>query len=289
MNSHTKSARLTLCLTFLILIIAFIYVIFNYINYVIIYIKILKEKGKLLYMAEEIGKSLISLKKAGKIYGSVTALRKIDLDIYKGQSVTIFGSNGAGKSTLLKILSMQTRLSSGSLLFNGVESKKLADVYRANFGVISHQPFVYENLSAMENLEFYGSLYNVKNVKERAESLLKQLDLYARRNDAVRTYSRGMLQRISIARALIHSPEIIFLDEPYTGLDSLAGNRLSNLLKEQLSSNKTIIMVTHDIHTGLDLASQVIIMKSGNIIFNKPKSEIDESSFEKLYLELTDV
>lgn len=255
----------------------------------IIYIKILKEKGKLLYMAEEIGKSLISLKKAGKIYGSVTALRKIDLDIYKGQSVTIFGSNGAGKSTLLKILSMQTRLSSGSLLFNGVESKKLADVYRANFGVISHQPFVYENLSAMENLEFYGSLYNVKNVKERAESLLKQLDLYARRNDAVRTYSRGMLQRISIARALIHSPEIIFLDEPYTGLDSLAGNRLSNLLKEQLSSNKTIIMVTHDIHTGLDLASQVIIMKSGNIIFNKPKSEIDESSFEKLYLELTDV
>ena len=141
----------------------------------------------------------------------------------------------------------------------------------------------------MENLEFYGSLYNVKNVKERAESLLKQLDLYARRNDAVRTYSRGMLQRISIARALIHSPEIIFLDEPYTGLDSLAGNRLSNLLKEQLSSNKTIVMVTHDIHTGLDLASQVIIMKSGNIIFNKPKSEIDESSFEKLYLELTDV
>ena len=222
-------------------------------------------------MAEENEKSLISLKKAGKIYGTVTALKKIDLDIYKGQSITIFGSNGAGKSTLLKILSMQTRLTSGTLLYNGVESKKLADIYRANFGVISHQPFVYESLSAMENLEFYGSLYNVSNVRQKAESLLKQLDLYSRRHDAIRTYSRGMLQRISIARALIHSPEIIFLDEPYTGLDSLAGN-------------KTILMVTHDIHTGLDLASHVIIMKSGRIVFNKPKSEIDTASFEQMYL-----
>lgn len=235
-------------------------------------------------MTEENEKSLISLKKAGKIYGTVTALKKIDLDIYKGQSITIFGSNGAGKSTLLKILSMQTRLTSGTLLYNGVESKKLADIYRANFGVISHQPFVYESLSAMENLEFYGSLYNVANVRQKAESLLKQLDLYSRRHDAIRTYSRGMLQRISIARALIHSPEIIFLDEPYTGLDSLAGNNLSNLLKEQLSNNKTILMVTHDIHTGLDLASHVIIMKSGRIVFNKPKSEIDTASFEQMYL-----
>ena len=237
-------------------------------------------------MAEDSVKSLISLRKAGKIYGTVTALKKIDLDIYKGQSITIFGSNGAGKSTLLKILSMQTRLTSGTLLYNGVESRKLADVYRANFGVISHQPFVYESLSAVENLEFYGSLYNVSNVRQKAESLLKQLDLSSRRNDAIRTYSRGMLQRISIARALIHSPEIIFLDEPYTGLDSLAGNKLSNLLKEQLSHNKTILMVTHDIHTGLDLASNVIIMKSGKIVFNKLKSEIDTASFEQMYLDV---
>ena len=163
-------------------------------------------------MAEDSEKSLISLRKAGKIYGTVTALKKIDLDIYKGQSITIFGSIVAGKSTLLKILSMQTRLTSGTLLYNGVESRKLADVYRANFGVISHQPFVYESLSAVENLEFYGSLYNVSNVRQKAESLLKQLDLYSRRNDAIRTYSRGMLQRISIARALIKNPSIIMAD-----------------------------------------------------------------------------
>lgn len=237
-------------------------------------------------MVDEQKKSLISLKKASKMYGTVTALRKIDLDIYKGQSITIFGSNGAGKSTLLKILSMQTHLSSGSLLYNGLNYKKLADEYRANFGVISHQPFVYENLSAIENLVFYGSLYSVPNVTEKAENILKQLDLYKRKDDIIRTYSRGMLQRISIARALIHSPEIIFLDEPYTGLDSLASNKLSNLLKEQLSNNKTVIMVTHDIATGLDLASNVMIMKNGNIIYNKLKSEIEVSSFEQTYLDL---
>ncbi len=237
-------------------------------------------------MVDEQKKSLISLKKASKMYGTVTALKKIDLDIYKGQSIAIFGSNGAGKSTLLKILSMQTHLSSGSLLYNGLNYKKLADEYRANFGVISHQPFVYENLSAIENLVFYGSLYSVPNVTEKAENILKQLDLYKRKDDIIRTYSRGMLQRISIARALIHSPEIIFLDEPYTGLDSLASNKLSNLLKEQLSNNKTVIMVTHDIATGLDLASNVMIMKNGNIIYNKLKSEIEVSSFEQTYLDL---
>ena len=153
------------------------------------------------------------------------------------------------------------------------------------FGVISHQPFVYGGLSAMENLKFYGSLYNVSNVEEKASELLKQLDLYKRKDDLVRTFSRGMLQRISIARALIHSPEIIFLDEPYTGLDSLASNKLSILLKEQLSNNKTIIMVTHDLITGLDLADTVLIMNKGKIVYNCKKSDIEQENFHNIYLE----
>lgn len=228
---------------------------------------------------------LISLKQAMKIYGHLTALKKVDLDIFRGQSITIFGPNGAGKSTLLKILSMQSRLTSGSLLYNNIPYKKLNDDFRYNFGVISHQPFVYSGLSAMENLKFYGSLYNVSNVEEKASELLKQLDLYKRKDDLVRTFSRGMLQRISIARALIHSPEIIFLDEPYTGLDSLASNKLSILLKEQLSNNKTIIMVTHDLITGLDLADTVLIMNKGKIVYNCKKSDIEQENFHNIYLE----
>ncbi len=231
---------------------------------------------------------LISLRQAGKIYGHTSALKNVDLDIYKGDFITVFGQNGAGKSTLLKILSMQSRLSCGSLLYNGILSNKIKDDFKGSFGIISHQPFIYDGLSAMDNLKFYGELYNVYKVEERAEFLLKQLDLYKRKDDAVKTYSRGMLQRVSIARALIHDPDIIFLDEPYTGLDSIASNKLSLLLKEQLSSHKTIVLVTHDIKTGLDLGMRIMVMDRGRIIYNKKKLDIDINSFEKEYIASSD-
>ncbi len=230
--------------------------------------------------------TLISLQNVGKTYGHVTALSKVSFDIASNSFVVVFGANGAGKSTLLKILSQQTRNTTGNVLYSGVSTKDLEDDFRAKFGVISHQPFVYENLSAYENLEFYGRLYGVKNYKERAKELLKKVDLYNRQGDAVRTFSRGMLQRISIARALIHSPEIIFLDEPYTGLDSVASITLTNLLKEQLGESKTIIMVTHDLKVGLELATHVVVMNKGKLVYNKQKSEIDVDNFEQEYLEL---
>ncbi len=229
---------------------------------------------------------LISLQQAGKIYSHTSALKNVDLNVYKGEFLTIFGPNGAGKSTLLKVISMQSRLSYGTLLYNGVPSQKIKDEFRSNFGIISHQSFVYDGLSVMENLKFYGELYNVKNVEQKALELVKQLDLYKRKDDAVNTFSRGMLQRVSIARALIHSPEIIFLDEPYTGLDSAAANKLSLLLKEQLQNRKTIIMVTHDIKTGLDLARRVIIMRKGQIVYNMEKENINIEQFEHEYINI---
>ncbi len=232
------------------------------------------------------GKELISLQKVGKKYGHITALNDVSFEIESNSFVVIFGANGAGKSTLLKILSHQTRNTTGSVLYSGVPLNKLDDDFRAKFGVISHQPFVYENLSALENLEFYGRLYGVKNIAEKAKELLKKVDLFHRRDDVVRTFSRGMLQRISIARALVHDPEIIFLDEPYTGLDSVATLTLTNLLKEQLGDNKTIVMVTHDLKIGLELASNVLVMNKGKLVYNKQKSEIDVDNFEQEYLEL---
>lgn len=229
-------------------------------------------------------KELISLSKVGKRYGHVKALKSVTFGIEEGGFLSVFGPNGAGKSTLLKILSHQTYPSSGEVFYSGVSLKKLDDGFRRKFGVISHQPFVYENLSAMENLSFYAGLYGVNNGEKRAEELLKKVDLYQRRCDPVRTYSRGMLQRVSIARALVHDPEIIFLDEPYTGLDSVASNNLTALLQEQLGGNKTIIMVTHDLKIGLELATRIIIMKKGEAVFNEPKENIDEHSFEELYI-----
>lgn len=228
---------------------------------------------------------LISLKQAVKTYGYLQALKKVDLDIFQGKFVTIFGPNGAGKSTLLKVLSMQSRLSSGEFLYKGISYKKLSDDFRKHFGIISHQLFLYGNLSAIENLKFYGSLYGIKNPEKKGEELLKQFNIYKQKDDLVRTFSRGMLQRVSIARALIHNPDIIFLDEPYTGLDSFAAEKLSDILKEQLTNNKTIIMVTHNIETGLSLADTVVIMNKGRIVYNQQKSSLDTISFQDIYLQ----
>lgn len=233
-------------------------------------------------------RNLISIKNIYKKYSSVTALNNVTLDIKKGEFLSVFGPNGAGKSTLLKIISMQTRPSSGEAEYMGVSFKKTGDDFRRNFGVISHQPFVYENMTAMENLEFYASLYSVKNIKEKACELLQKLDLYGRRNDPVRSFSRGMLQRVSIARALIHSPEIIFLDEPYTGLDSLASEKLTNLLRGQLNDGKTVIMVTHDIYTGTDLATDIMIMRKGGIVYKEKKENTDIAAFKDIYLRYAD-
>lgn len=228
--------------------------------------------------------NIVTLKNVFKIYGHVTALKNISFDINKGDFISIFGANGAGKSTLLKILSNQTRPTKGEIFYSSIPAKKLQDSYRKKFGVISHQPFVYENLSALENLIFYGNLYGVKKAEKRAIELLKRVDLYSRRNDLIRTFSRGMLQRVSIARALVHNPEMIFLDEPYTGLDSVASLSLTNILKEQLEGNKTILMVTHDLKIGLGLSSKVIILNKGQIVYSENRSNINEASFEKLYL-----
>lgn len=229
---------------------------------------------------------LVALRGVVKRYGHVTALKNLSFEIPEGSFTAIFGPNGAGKSTLLKILSNQTRPTQGEILYSGLPAKKLTDAFRAKFGVISHQPFVYENLSARENLEFYASLYGVADAASRAAELLKKVDLYSRRDDPVRTFSRGMLQRVSIARALVHDPEMIFLDEPYTGLDSVASSSLTSILREQLEGRKTILMVTHDLKTGLELASKVLIMKKGQAVYSRDRRDVDEASFEKVYLEV---
>lgn len=217
-------------------------------------------------------------------FGKRTLFQDVNLKFTAGNCYGVIGANGAGKSTLLKILSNQTRPTKGEIFYSSIPAKKLQDSYRKKFGVISHQPFVYENLSALENLIFYGNLYGVKKAEKRAIELLKRVDLYSRRNDLIRTFSRGMLQRVSIARALVHNPEMIFLDEPYTGLDSVASLSLTNILKEQLEGNKTILMVTHDLKIGLDLSSKVIILNKGQIVYSENRSNINEASFEKLYL-----
>lgn len=226
----------------------------------------------------------IKLQNVKKSYGNFNALTDISFDLFRGDFLSIFGPNGAGKSTLLKILSAQTRHTKGKVLFDNVELNNKPNDFRKSFGVISHLPFLYENLSAEENLKFYGKIYSVKDIYKRVDELLKKVELINRKKDLVRNYSRGMLQRLSIARALVHNPDIILLDEPYTGLDQHASYILTNILKEQFEDKKTIIMVTHNLSRGYDLASKILIMKQGKIAFMEDKINIPEYEFEDIYL-----
>lgn len=229
---------------------------------------------------------LILIEKLRKKYGEIEALKGVSFSLREGDFLTVFGPNGAGKSTLLKLLSAQTRPTSGLIAYGGKKIDELTDDFRSKFGVISHQPFLYENLSAYDNLKFYGKLYGIKELEFRIKEVLDLVELFHRKNELIRNYSRGMQQRLSIARALIHDPDIIFLDEPYTGLDQHASNILTSILKNLFSNKKTIIMVTHNLTMGYNLASKLAIIKNGNLVFFKNKDEVEDFEFEDIYLSL---
>ncbi|MEF3254076.1 MAG: ABC transporter ATP-binding protein [Deferribacterales bacterium] len=230
--------------------------------------------------------SFISIENLRKKYGENEALKGVTFSLEEGDFLSVFGPNGAGKTTLLKLLSAQTRPTSGFIKYNDKRIDELTDDFRSKFGVISHQPFLYENLPAVENLKFYGKLYDIKNLEDRIKEVLELVELYNRRKDLVRNYSRGMLQRLSIARALIHNPDIIFLDEPYTGLDQHASNILTNILKSLFKDKKTIIMVTHNLMKGYELSSKLAIIKNGNLKFFRNKNEVEDFEFEDIYLSI---
>ena len=229
--------------------------------------------------------TLVEFKKVNKKYGHIHALRDVSVSLNKGEFVSVFGPNGAGKSTFLKLLCTMTPPTSGQILYENTPLNKLQDSFRSRFGVISHQPFLYSELTALENLRFYAKLYNVQNIDERIKVLLDKVELYKRRNDKVRGYSRGMLQRLSITRALLHDPEIVVLDEPYTGLDTHASDILTRILIELFDDHKTIVMVTHNMKQGYDAASRLAIIKGGKLVFNEQKANISVQEFDERYIE----
>lgn len=219
-----------------------------------------------------------------KKIGSKTILREINLNIAKGEFVTVFGPNGAGKTTLLKILSMLMKPSSGSLFINGSNAKEESTKTRGQIGVISHQTFLYDNLTAYENLEFYGRMYGVENLKERIFDVLNEVGLEFSLNDPVRTFSRGMQQRLAIARATIHQPEILFLDEPYTGLDQQAIEILNSVLGKLSIKDRTVFMITHNFEQGLDLSDKVLIISKGRIIYERKAAGLMPNEMRDVYI-----
>lgn len=226
---------------------------------------------------------MVEVKGIGKSFGNIHALRGIDLKVRKGEFLIIIGPNGAGKTTLIKILSTLMKPTSGEGRIVGFDLRKEEEDLRRNIGMLSHYTFLYENLTAYENLKFYGRLYEVKNIEKEIKKVIEEVGLETRLHDTVRSFSRGMKQRLSIARSIIHDPSLLLLDEPYTGLDQWSKKRFKNILKRFHSQGKTIIMTTHNLPSSLELGDRVIILSSGKISHEQEMTRMDLEELEKLY------
>ncbi len=206
----------------------------------------------------------LEVSNVSKDFGRIIALRGVTFSVQSGEFVSILGRNGAGKTTLLNIMSGVSRPSAGSVQLFGTDPTHR--VNKAKLAVISHEMFLYGNLTAMENLEYYSQMYNVPDSNKRIETVLQDVELTHRRFDLVATYSRGMTQRLTIARALLHEPSLLLLDEPFTGLDQHAIGMLITLLKRQKEMGRTILLTTHDLHTAVELSHRYLVIAKHKIV-----------------------
>jgi heme exporter protein A len=220
-----------------------------------------------------------------KWFGGHPAVRGIDLRLEQGEFLTIFGPNGAGKSTLLRLLSGALRPTRGEVRIGGEPLDRDETGWRARIGVLSHQTFLYGQLTAAENLRLYGQLYELCGLAERITAALEQVGLWQRRDDRVRGFSRGMQQRLALARTLLHEPAIVLLDEPYTGLDPHAAAMLRDVLQHLRDGTRAVLMVTHNLSQGLELADRIAVQVEGRWISDEPRSAIDPIVFERVYTE----
>jgi heme exporter protein A len=220
-----------------------------------------------------------------KWYGALPAVAGIDFALAAGDFLTIFGPNGAGKSTLLKMLAGVLRPTHGEVWIGGERIGSGGNGWRHRVGVLSHQTYLYAGLTAAENLDFYGRLYGVEPRRERVEAGLRDVGLWERRGDFVRTYSRGMQQRLALARTLLHEPDVVLLDEPYTGLDPHAAAMLRGVLERLKDGRRTVVLVTHNLAQGLELADRVVVQVGGQWVSDEPRGAIEPVGFEALYHE----
>jgi len=232
---------------------------------------------------------MIEVQALVKTFGVNPVLRKLDFNVERGEFVTLLGPNGSGKTTLLRILGALARPTAGGVRIGGWDLPGEADRVRAQLGVVSHMTLLYDTLTAEENLMFFAQMYDLpaETRRARVDDLLQRVGLRRRARDVVRTFSRGMQQRLAIARAILHDPAVLLLDEPYTGLDVDAAALLDDLLREVAVSGRTVVMTTHDLHRGHALADRIAILSRGKIAFDAPTSTIDPAQLPALYADVT--
>jgi len=208
----------------------------------------------------------VEIKGLKKTFGLKPVLRGVDLSLERGERVALLGANGAGKTTLLRILAGLTKPTAGTTCINGLDIVRDAQQVRYLVGFVAHQPYLYEELTAMENLLFFGRMYSVKSLQQHAEELLGRVGLEKRAQERVSALSRGQVQRLSLARALLHSPQILLLDEPDAGLDEEGKILLETLLDKHTASAGTILFTTHHLELAQRLSNRIVTLSGGRII-----------------------
>jgi heme exporter protein A len=226
---------------------------------------------------------MITVKKLVKRFGPKTVLRGLDFQVEAGEFVALLGPNGAGKTTFLRILASLSRPLAGTVQVAGYSLPGQAAAVRQRLGVVSHLPLLYGDLTAEENLRFYGRMYSVANLEYRIQTVLDLVGLLKRRRDLVRTFSRGMQQRLAIGRAVLHDPEVMLFDEPHTGLDQDACNMLDSVLQEVAARGRTVVMTSHDLARAADLASRFDVLSRGKIVASVPREQMGNSNLLDLY------
>ena len=217
-------------------------------------------------------------------FGSRTAVAGISFSLAPGDCLAVFGPNGAGKTTLLRLLAGLLKPTSGSARLAGIPLPGGA-LARSRVGLVSHHTMLYEALTARENVSFAARLYGIRDPAGRVDDSLGRMAMLERADAPVRLLSRGMQQRVSIARAMVHSPQVVLADEPYNGLDDSGARSLTVLLRELRSSGTAIIIVTHNLVEGLSLASHAAVMQRGRFVRYDATDRIDASSYATTYRE----
>jgi heme exporter protein A len=208
---------------------------------------------------------VIRAERLTRTFGSRRAVEGVTLELAAGDCLALFGPNGAGKTTLLRMLGGLLRPTSGSATIDGAVLPGGPEV-RAKVGLLSHHTLLYDALTARENVEFAGNLYGVANVRRDAEEALRRMGALEYADAPVRRLSRGMQQRVSIARAMVHRPGVVLADEPFTGLDAAGASALSSLFSELRDSGATLVIVTHNLDEALSLCTHAAIMRAGRVV-----------------------
>jgi heme ABC exporter ATP-binding subunit CcmA len=224
-----------------------------------------------------------------KHYGNRPVLRGIDLELPWGEVLSLFGPNGAGKTTLVRLLAGLTRSTSGSIRIGGLDPERKGLEVRRLLGVVTHQTFLYDELTAQENLRFYARMYGLGNADDRIEEVATTLGITSYLNARVRTLSNGMQKRVSLARAVLHRPRLLIFDEPEAGLDQEALGLVETLLDAHRLEGGSAVVTTHNVERGLSIADRVIILSNGRISYDEGARDIEAISFRETYRDRTGV